>query len=202
MQSDHKRFHLGIFGGSGCGKTTLARRFLCNARAKCVFIFDPDGEFARGLGLRPVRRVSDLAAAVATGWVCFDPHIDFPGDLEKALAFFADFAFQVSGRMPGRKFFVVDEVGLYVTTANVPKELKIVVQTGRRHGLDGIFMAQQPNEIHNTIRSQLSTVICFQLTDVTALKFPEKFGFNPREIMTLKPYRWVCRDNQGQVSRG
>jgi uridine kinase len=40
MQANHRRFHLGIFGGSGTGKTTYAMKYMASASAKCVFIYD------------------------------------------------------------------------------------------------------------------------------------------------------------------
>ena len=81
----------------------------------CVFLFDADGEFEAALKLKPTRSTSELDAADRSGWVCFDPHILFPGELEKALEFFAAFALRVSDRIPGRKLFVVDKIGRYVT---------------------------------------------------------------------------------------
>ena len=84
MQLEHRRFHLGIFGGSGTGKTTYALKFVAHAQAKTVFLFDAEGEFSQRLQVAPARTVYELDQAIASGWVCFDPHIMFPGDLECA----------------------------------------------------------------------------------------------------------------------
>jgi len=202
LQLEHPRFHLGVFGGSGSGKTTFATRFLERARARVRFIFDPDAEFSRRLNVPLCRTGREIDAAVSSGWVCWEPHVLFPGNLEAALPWFASVALAYGRKLPGRKFFVVDELGRYLTTAAVPLELKILVQTGRRFGVDGVFIAQQPNELHNSVRCQLSEVVCFQLTDETALEFPARFGFDPAAIRALKPFHWLCRDNQGRQSVG
>jgi hypothetical protein len=200
MQLNHKRFHLGVFGGSGTGKTTYALKFVANAPARCVFLFDAEGEFSDRLNVQPARTVFELDAAVSTGWVCFDPHNMFPGDLERALSFFCTLAMAYSKRLPGRKFFVVDELGQYVAGSSIPPQLKLLVQSGRRCGLDGVFIGQQPNEIHNTVRCQLTEVVCFQLTDDCALEFPKKFGFNPESIRALGPFEYIARNNRGGLS--
>lgn len=202
MQLSHPRFHLGVFGGSGTGKTTYALKFVATAKAKCVFLFDAEGEFASRMELKPARNPLQLDAAIRSGWCCFDPHDMFPGNLEAGLQFFSRLALEASKRLPGRKLFVVDELGWYCSGNAVPFPLKQIVQSGRRHGLDGVFIGQQPNELHNTIRCQLTEVVCFQLTDVTALEFPRKFGFDTEAVRALKPYHFICRNNRGGEVRG
>lgn len=202
MQLAHPRFHLGVFGGSGTGKTTYALKYVANSRARCVFLFDAEGEFSARMNLAPARTTWELDKAIPTGWVCYDPHIMFPGRMETALEYFARLTLAASTRLPGRKLVVVDELGRYMSGANVPPPLKEIVQTGRRAGLDGVFISQQPNELHNTVRCQLTEVVCFQLTDECALEFPRKFGFDPEAIRQLAPYRFICRNNRGKEVRG
>lgn len=210
MQLDHARFHLGVFGGSGTGKTTYGLKFVAHSPARCRFLFDAEGEFSGKMQLRPARNPDELGAAVPSGWVCFDPHFMFPGDLEAAIAFFAAFTLAACDKIGGRKFFVVDELGQYVTGHLIPKPLKTLVQSGRRYGIDGIFMGQAPNELHNTVRVQLSEVCCFQLTDENALEYPIKFGFNPDKVRALQSSylqpqpgnHWICRNNAGDEKRG
>jgi len=202
MQIGFRRFHLGIFGGSGTGKTTYALKFISHAPARHVFLFDPEGEFAERLQVQPCRTVYELDQAIASGWICFDPHTMFPGELETALGYFASLTLRAAAMLPARKLFGVDELGNYVTGATVSKPLKKIVQTGRRYGIHGVFIGQQPNELHNTIRCQLSEVVCFQLTDETALEFPKKFGFDTEAVRTLPPFHFICRNNRGAEVRG
>jgi len=201
--SDHPRFHLGIFGGSGSGKTTYALKFIARAQAACVFCFDPDGDFARGLNVPPCRTTYELDAAMqGPGFVCFDPHTIFPGQMERALEYFARLALSHGARTRGRKFFVVDELQWYLTSNGIGHWLRVLIQSGRRKaGIDGVFIAPSPNELHNGVRMQLTEVVCFQLTDDCALKFPRKFGFDVDAVRLLKPYDFICRNNRGQEVR-
>lgn len=202
MILSHPRFHLGVFGASGTGKTTYAERFICGAKSEAVFIFDPEGEFASRLHLPWVSSFAAVDAAVLSGWVCFDPMPEF-GDQTAGLDYFCRYAYAASSVIKGRKFFVVDELGKYMeSTGKCLQSLKDILQTGRRRGLDGVFMAQQPNELHNTVRCQLSEVVCFQLTDETALKFPKQFGFDVDAIRTLQPFQFIARNNRGGEKRG
>jgi|ERR1041384_542197 hypothetical protein len=200
---DHPRFHLGIFGASGTGKTTYGLRFISGAKASCVFCFDPDGEFSCGLGVPPARTVFELDAAIPTGLVCFDPHTLFAGRLEEALEYFARLGLAAGARLRGRKLFVVDELGWYVSGNNIGHWLRVLVQSGRRKaGIDGVFLAQAPNELHNFVRAQLTEVVCFQLTEDCALEYPKKFGFDVEALRTLPPFEFICRNNRGQEVRG
>lgn len=193
---------LGIFGGSGTGKTTYGLRFLCCAPSEAVLIFDPEGEFSSALRLPWASTPDHLDFWIRSGFVCYDPQTMFPGDNAAGLEFFARYAYAVAGALPGRKFFVVDELGRYTSGNDVPPPLKLIAQAGRRVGLDGVFMAQQPNELHNTIRCQLSEVVCFQLTDETALEFPKKFGFDVDAVRALAPHTFIARNNRGGEVRG
>lgn len=204
MQLAHRRHHLGIFGAGGNGKTTFAQRYLANASSNAVFCFDPEGEFSQAFHIAPARTFAELDESAETGWVCFDPHTLFPGDLEKALDFFAAYTLRVCARRPGRKFFAVDELGWYVTGQAIPKNLRILVQSGRRKaGIDCVFIGQAPNEIHNYIRAQLTEVVCFQLTEDCALEFPRKFGFDTESVRGLPRFNYIARTNQGgELRRG
>ena len=195
MQRSHKRNHTGIFGGQG--KTTYATTYISNAPASLVAIFDPEDEFSEALGIDQAETPEEIDAAIRSGWLLLNPDTMFPGDREAALAFFAAMMLKVCDKIPGRKFFVVDELGQYVTGSTIPKPLKTLVQTGRRYGIDCVFIGQQPNELHNTIRTQLTSVVCFQITDDTALEFPKKFGFDIEKVRRLPLHKWICRSNQG-----
>lgn len=204
MQLDHVRYHLGVFGGSGTGKTTYALKYVAASKAKCVFLFDAEGEFSKRMELPACRTPGEIDAAIRSGWVCYDPHEMFSGDMEAGITYFCKLALEVSKRLGGRKLVVIDELGWYVTGHKLPFPLKQIVQSGRRWGLDGVFLGQQPNELHNTIRCQLTEVVCFQLTDAQALEFPQKFGFDIEAIRALDPARhqFICRNNRGGEVRG
>ncbi|MGZ4960971.1 MAG: hypothetical protein ACXWC8_00320 [Limisphaerales bacterium] len=203
MQRHNKKRHVAIIGESGSGKTTLAARFLTNSRFGYNFIFDEEEQFAEILGIPVCRTPQEIERSIATGWTLFEPSEMFPGESEQGLDFFADYVFQVCGKLPGQKSFTLDESGSFQESHFVPKPLKIILQKGRRHGITGLFLSHQPNELHNKIRVQLTEVICFQMKDDGGtLDFLKSFGFNVEELENLPEFRWIGRNKRGQQFKG
>ena len=80
---------------------------------------------------------------------------------------------------------VVDELQRYVNSYEIPFDFKECLLRGGKYGLDMIVASQQPNLIHNSIRSSVSDFICFGQGDVNAVKYAERFGIEG--ISMLKP---------------
>ena len=184
---DHNPTKVGVFGISGSGKSTYVGKYLRNAPFDVRFCFDPDGGFARLLGIRPSRTLPEMIAQLRAGWVVFDPGTMFPADYEKGAAWFAAWSFEWSSRLSGRKVWACDELWKYVTSFNLPPDIRNVILTGRHHGLDCCFIAQQPNQLHNLVRAQLTEVVLFNLTEKQALKWAESRGFDPGTVSRLRP---------------
>jgi hypothetical protein len=118
----------------------------------------------------------------------------FPGRTEEAFAFFCDFAFTVSTRMPGRKIFACDELQVLVGTNGITPELALVLETGWRYGLDFAGITQQPNLIHNRVRNQATEVVAFQQMDPRSVDWCEAVGFDPEAIRGLAPGSYLARN--------
>ena len=76
-------------------------------------LFDADGDFSARMNLVPARTTFERDRAIPTGWVCYDPHIMFPGRLEVALEFPRKFGFDpeaVRGLGP-YQFFCLNNLG-------------------------------------------------------------------------------------------
>jgi len=137
LQLQNRRSVTLICGVSGSGKSTFALRYLVNVQdVACRFLFDPDGEVSSRLRLPPAATAAELEADLDSGWVVFDPHAMFPGDLASAFRFFCEWSYTVAGRGQGRKILLVDEVWKYCSPLNIPQELALCIQTGRKRGLE------------------------------------------------------------------
>ena len=205
MAHRHRKFHLMVLGTSGYGKSTFAEKFIAHCPGtSCVFIFDPDGDFADEMGLTPCTTPAEIDRTVKTGFVCYDPGIMFPGEPEKGLDYLCRYAFERSKRLPGRKFLVIDELGTQCNGGNIPKHLKICVQRGRHESLDCVFISHTPNEIHNSIRAQVTEVVCFNLNvdEGVAATWLKNFGFNLDELRKLPPFHYIARNKRGGEARG
>ena len=201
MQIDHPAFTVGIFGSKGSGKTTFALRFLANTPARMRFVFDYEGEFAERLSLPWIGTPDEFAGAFEDGWLCFNPHRMFPDDEVSAFGFFCELALKYSRALDGRKLVVIDELMRYVSPQKVPKALKDIVWIGRRAGLDGVFLAQQPNQLHNLIREQLTEIVTFRTFTENSLETLREFKFDVKEVESLAPHEWIARTKWGRESR-
>ena len=158
-----------IVGMTGSGKSTFAYRHLLNTPAACRFIFDDLGRAAVRLRLRPSYTSVELETAVPSKWVIFNPHRMFPGDPKSAFKFFCDWAYKVSQRGPGKKLVLVDEVWQWQDGRVMPKELAMIVQTGREENIEFVCCTQLPHDVNDAITGQSTEMVCFRLDEPKAL---------------------------------
>lgn len=196
MQIHHKAFKLLITGKSGTGKTTYFTKFIFASKYERIFIFDHQGELSLVMGETPLFTVEELVSAVErkSRFILFDPSRLFPGETHQAFNFFCEWCYEVSNALPGEKIFACDELQKMVGTSDMPWELALLLETGRRAGLDAVFISQQPNIIHNRIRNQLCEIVTFQHIDANAIKWLEEAGMNGEEIRNLPMHHWKCRN--------
>lgn len=181
-----KRFTV-VCGVSGSGKTSFVIRYLLNERGLTTrFLFDPDGELSDRLKLPPVTSAAELDRAALSGWVCFDPSQMFAGRPADALRFFCAWSLAVSARLGGRSVLVVDEVWRYCSPNSVPPELANVLQTGRKVGLEGMFLTQRPNRLNGTVMNEATEIIAFRLREPAGLAVLEANGLDAEAVARLE----------------
>jgi len=196
-------------GVSGMGKSTFGLRYLVNAPLAIRYLFDAESsernpqrnEFADRLRISSAGDVYGLSLGLCRGWIAFDPHQLFHGQLEAALAFFLDWAWETAARIPGNKVVVVDEIWRYCSPQGIPAELANIVQSGRKRGLHLLLNTQEPNRLNSTIINGASEIVCFRLQSRTALKMIADYGFNGEEVASLPALQFVARnmDSGGEL---
>jgi DNA helicase HerA-like ATPase len=203
LQLEAKRECVLCSGVSGSGKTTFALRYLVADKSlACRFLFDAEGEFAQRLGLTACKTQEECELAVDDGFVVFDPHGMFPGDLAAALEWFCEWCFDASSKLAGRKMLLIDEVWMYCTPGAIPKPLAVVVQTGRKRGLGTLFASQRPNRINEAITNGVTEAVCFRLQGENALKRVSDLGADPVLIASLAEGQFVSVLSDGREFRG
>ena len=190
----HKPSKILVTGKSGSGKSTYFTRYVINAPYPRRFLFDHEGEFQARLGIRAATNEAGLLDSLRRPWTIYDPAEQFPGDTEAGFAFFCEWVFEMSRRLPGAKLFCCDELQKLVGTNTVSWELALLLETGRRYGVDAIMISQQPNLIHNRVRGQLTECVTFQQIEPNALKFLEEIGYDGEAVKALRPGEFWARN--------
>ena len=186
-----KASHVGIVGGSGTGKTEYGVRYLMMSRHDRVFIFDHQGEYPSRLGKLAVP-CTTLSAVVNAcedyRIVLYDPADEFGGEFENALAVWSDLVFELakaSEESGVETLAYCDELQKIVSVNNTPRELKNLLQTGRKFKLDTCFVSQQPNRMPNEVREQWTELVTFRLKDPASLEALDNFGLSDEEISDI-----------------
>jgi len=182
-----------IFGQGDCGKTSFAYRYLLNAPFACRFIFDEDGQAAQRLRLKMSGTARECEAALASRWVCFNPHVMFPGDkLKDAFRWFCNWAFQTSERGPGRKVFFVDELWQWCDARSMPAQLDTVNRIGRHVGLELLTATHRPRDYHSDLRSQVTEWVCFNCIEPADLDAVRPYYAGVDKVATLAKGHFIA----------
>jgi len=196
-------------GVSSYGKSTFCFRYLVNADLSVRFLFDPDpgefnpdvGEFADRLGLSPAYDEYTLALAVVRGWVAFDPHTMFPGRLEEAFAWFCEWSWNLSLKIPGQKVLVVNDAWNYCSPHSIPPGMAKIVQSGRHRRLHLMIVTTEPNKLNSSVLNGVSECVAFRLQSKQALALVTDQGFDANEVAALDRLQFVARnrDSGGEL---
>lgn len=168
-----------IVGMTGSGKSTFALNYLRAANVACRFIFDDLGRAATRLKVTPSYTAREVEIALGKRWVVFNPHRMFPGDTKNAFRWFCDWTYRTSCRGPGKKLFLVDELWQWCSPTEMPKELALVVQTGREENLELVTATQLPHKVNASITGQSTELVCFRLSEPLALNRVKELGAAP-----------------------
>lgn len=210
----HQPLKVVVTGKSGSGKTTYFQKLIENGWQtywKTIFLYDWQGELSFRLKVPSITKTSEFPEVLKTsGFICFDPSLEFEGDYETGLDFFAKWAFEVSKKCtseqqelcPPPRLFGCDELQLITSNSGLSGELQTVLQTGRRWGLDFAVVSQQLNELDNVFRNQMTERVTFQHEDPYVLSVMRDWGFDPDEVSRLAPGSYLWRDDKGGFRRG
>ena len=174
-----------VVGMTGSGKSTFAYRYLINTPAACRFCFDDLGRAATRLKIAPVYTAAECEKALESRWVIYNPSRMFPGDNKSAFRWFCHWVYNVSRRGPGKKLLLVDEVWQWQNNLEMPRELAVVVQTGREENLELVCATQLPHKVNATVTGQATELVCFRLNEPLAVRCVTGLGADGEKINAL-----------------
>ena len=181
-----------VVGMTGSGKSTFALHYLKAANVACRFIFDDLGRAATRLGVTPAVTAAQCEAALSSRWCVFNPHRMFPGDTRSAFRWFCHWCYHVSGRGPGKKLLLVDEVWQWQDNFGIPRELSLVVQTGREENLELVSCTQLPHKVNASVTGQCTELVCFRVQEPLALRRVAELGADPAVVEKLPPGQFIA----------
>ncbi len=162
---------LGIFGASGCGKTTKAREL--TAGLGRVIYFDPLGEWGRDKGVKPFVSLDRLLNALICNFrhgfrYSFQPVF---GEEEKQLEDLSYILITLQtgyeqGKHQAQLTLVVDELDQSFPTGSMQKNRKngfgFLCCRGRHFGINIIGISQRMHLVDNVFRANCSGVYLYR----------------------------------------
>ena len=161
---------LGIFGASGCGKTTKAREL--TAGLKRVVFFDPLGEWSREKGVKPFVGIEKLKKALFNNFgqgfrFAFVPDFGDEEDQLQDLSYFLAKLQQGYGiKHQAQMTLVVDELDQSFPSGSLQKNRKngfaFLCCRGRHYGINIIGISQRMHIVDNVFRANCSGIYLFR----------------------------------------
>lgn len=197
---------LGIFGASGCGKTTKAREL--TAGLKRVIFFDPLGEWAREKNIKSFVSMDKLKQALCCNFAqgfrfSFVPTF---GDEETQLQ---DLSYFLSNLQSGYKIkhtaqltLVIDELDMSFPSGSLQKNRKngfaFLCCRGRHQGINIIGISQRMHLVDNVFRANCSGIYIFRHSEPADIDVGIKIlGREYRsELMNLSNYQYIFKSGQ------
>lgn len=82
---------------------------------------------------------------------------------------------------------VVDEVWRHCSPRVVPPDLLAVVKTGRKVGLQSVFLTQEPRELSETLLAEGTEFVSFRLQGLNSLGRLADYGMPGQEQLPTLP---------------
>ncbi|WP_420429231.1 hypothetical protein [Kordiimonas sp.] len=200
---------VGIWGGSGSGKSTRAKEL--TARCRRIVAFDPMEEYA-AQGFRQFSTLPSLGHHLAGSFgnfrACYVPPA---GQEVEALHSLSNMLRDMqngykAGLHRAQLHFLVEEMNTCFPTAMKAEfsGFANLCSRGRHFGINLYGISQRPNEVHTRFRGNLEHVYAFRLIDHVDLKsLAGALGSSYADkIRLLNPHEYYYRGLDGRIVKG
>lgn len=198
---------LGIFGASGCGKTTKARELTCSLTR--IVYFDPLRELARERGVKAFGDMESLKRALRKDFArgfrfAFCPEFGSEPEQLQELSYFL-VALQggyCSGQHRAQLTLAVDELDTSFPVGSMQKNRKngfgFLCCRGRHYGINLIGISQRMHLVDNVFRANCSGMYLFRHAEPADIDLGIKMlGTEYRETFRqLDNYQYIYKSGQ------
>ena len=198
---------IGIYGGSGSGKTTRARAMI--ARRSRVVVLDPLDEYG-GAGFRRVTTMRAVLQALKAGWArgFRITYVPPAGHEAKALHLLSVLLRRAQAPASERRIvtLVAEELNLSFPIQQLPAALSgfaDLCSRGRHYGVELIGVSQRIAEVHTRFRGNTGIAYYFRQDDHRDITTATQ-RLGPRwraALMALKTHQYL-RLCEGSVTQG
>lgn len=189
-----------VSGASRSGKTAMVRKLL--AKARRIWAWDPEDQWAQLPGFVRVTNRKQLAAAMATKGPQKIAYVT-GGDLKEEFNFLCQCA-MYAGRYVAPMNVIAEELADVTSQSKAPGHWGILIRRGLKRGISIYPISQRWAEADKTAMGNASDFILFRCaTGDDAAYLERKTGVPATELATMKPLYWIKKDNlTGQITRG
>lgn len=210
-ESDGKRY--GLFGASGCGKTTKARQLV----SKCnrLIVFDSIKREWTTAGKRWLpsfilcRNELELLRALKKNWqkgfqIVFCPEYGLEvAQLDAVGRMIWNAQSEYGIKHAAKITFFIDEAQEGVPSGlarDYPRHSVLMLsKMGRARGINMIVASQRIKTVDIAIRSNLSGVYIFRLAELADINEANQIIMDKKALLTMANYDYFFKDERGQI---
>lgn len=199
MKTQDGRLYV-IAGASRSGKTAWTRKQ--TARARRVFAWDPEDQWATLPGFRKITKRADMLAAMQSPGAQKLAYVA-GGKLQEEFDFFAGCA-MYAGRYVGPIDVIAEELADVTTPSKAPGNWGILLRRGLKRGITIWAISQRWSEADKTAVGNASDFVVFRQSSGDDVRYLSRKTRVPEdEIAGLAPLEFVKLDAlTGNVERG
>lgn len=159
---------LSIFGRKGSGKSTIVREIVVEHDR--VYYLDSMGEADASSGFEVVHGMEACVSAIMGTRGKKKFRLSLRMDDTEELITLLDLIYEVAETLPGC-LVVVEETSFYCSPSFLPSEISKLVRYGRHRGIDQVYIARRPSEIHRDLTAQSDLIVTFAMHEPRDLAY-------------------------------
>ncbi len=211
VQTNTDGQRIGIFGASGCGKTTKARSLITSCNR--LIVFDPKQEWIREKWLKNrviVQTIADfkrvMSKKFATGF-----HIVYVPNLSNAVKELSDLCSEIFKMQAGYKVQHMAKITVLIDEAqegipsgtsrlNPAHGALTIAKMGRDRGINMIVASQRIKTVDIGIRANLSGIYIFRLSELADINEATQIVRDKDKLLSMQNYSYFFKDLNGNIN--